>query len=108
MGLNLDDYKYFAGHSLGEYSALVCSRSLKFKDALYLLRERGKAMQEAVPVGNGAMLAILGSQIEEINHFISQLTEPTTKHTNIVVSFIFVSSIDFIHFILFFSFTYLF
>jgi len=73
MGLNLDDYKYFAGHSLGEYSALVCSRSLKFKDALYLLRERGKAMQEAVPVGNGAMLAILGSQIEEINQFISQL-----------------------------------
>ena len=44
-------FKYFAGHSLGEYSALVCSESLDFNDALYLLHERGKAMQEAVPVG---------------------------------------------------------
>ena len=75
LGLNLDNFKYFAGHSLGEYSALVCSGSLKFKDALYLLHERGKAMQEAVPVGKGAMLAILGSQIKEINQFISQINQ---------------------------------
>ena len=75
LGLDLDNFKYFAGHSLGEYSALVCSGSLKFKDALYLLHERGKAMQEAVPVGKGAMLAILGSQIEEINQFISQINQ---------------------------------
>ena len=75
LGLNLSKFKYFAGHSLGEYSALVCCGSLKFKDALHLLRERGKAMQEAVPVGRGAMLAILGSQIEEINKLISQFNK---------------------------------
>ena len=64
--------KFFAGHSLGEYSALVCSRSLEFKDALYLLYERGKSMQEAVPVGKGSMIAVLGSQIKDINQFIEQ------------------------------------
>ena len=58
--------KFFAGHSLGEYSALVCSESLKFKDALFLLHERGKAMQEAVPVGKGSMIAVLGLKFEEI------------------------------------------
>tara|TARA_A100001011_G_scaffold399389_1_gene507778 strand:- start:1571 stop:2500 length:930 start_codon:yes stop_codon:yes gene_type:complete len=72
FGLKLNNFKYYAGHSLGEYSALVCSGSLKFKDALYLLHERGKAMQEAVPVGKGAMIAILGSKIQEINQFISK------------------------------------
>ena len=59
-------FKYFAGHSLGEYSALVCSDALDFNDALYLLNERGKAMQEAVPVGQGSMIAILGAKIDEI------------------------------------------
>ena len=52
--------------SLGEYSALVCADSLSFNDALYLLYERGKAMQEAVPVGRGKMIAILGIKTEEI------------------------------------------
>ena len=50
----------FAGHSLGEYSALVCSGALNFEDAMYLLFERGKAMQKAVPIGEGSMIAILG------------------------------------------------
>ena len=63
---DFSSFKYFAGHSLGEYSALVCSNSLKFNDALYLLRERGKAMQEAVPLGTGSMVAILGMKTEEI------------------------------------------
>ena len=66
FNFNLSSFKYFAGHSLGEYSALVCSGSLNFSDALYLLHERGKAMQEAVPVGKGKMIAILGIKIEEI------------------------------------------
>ena len=70
---NLNNIKYFAGHSLGEYSALLCSESIKFKDALHLLFERGKAMQEAVPVGKGGMLAILGTETEEINKFISEV-----------------------------------
>lgn len=71
------DFKFFAGHSLGEYSALVCSDSLKFNDALYLLYERGKAMQEAVPLGSGNMIAVLGTKIDELNNLIveSKLNE---------------------------------
>ena len=63
---DFSSFKYFAGHSLGEYSALVCSESLNFDDALYLLHERGKAMQEAVPVGQGSMIAILGTKTDYI------------------------------------------
>ena len=70
FGLNLNSYKYFAGHSLGEYSALVCSESLNFNDAVYLLHERGKAMQEAVPIGKGSMIAILGLKTDEIQDLI--------------------------------------
>jgi [acyl-carrier-protein] S-malonyltransferase len=66
FGFDFSAFKYFAGHSLGEYSALVCSESLNFDDALYLLHERGKAMQEAVPVGKGGMIAVLGVKIENI------------------------------------------
>ena len=73
--LDLSKSKFFAGHSLGEYTALVCSNSLTIEKAAYLLHERGKAMQEAVPVGKGAMLAILGSKIEEINELISQFNQ---------------------------------
>ena len=51
---------FVAGHSLGEYSALVAAGSLKFSDAVQLVRKRGKYMQEAVPAGEGAMAAILG------------------------------------------------
>ena len=73
FNFNLKEVKYFAGHSLGEYSALVSSKSLDFEDAIYLLHERGKAMQEAVPVGEGSMIAILGSEIEEINNIVSEI-----------------------------------
>ncbi len=65
--------KFFAGHSLGEYSALVCAESLKFSDALFLLFERGKSMQEAVPVGKGSMIAVLGSKLEELNNLIKEI-----------------------------------
>ena len=58
--------KFFSGHSLGEYSALVCSESLNFEDALFLLHERGKAMQESVPIGKGSMIAVLGMKIKDI------------------------------------------
>ncbi|MBI3895818.1 MAG: ACP S-malonyltransferase [Acidobacteria bacterium] len=60
---------YVAGHSLGEYSALVVAGSLAFADALRLVRLRGQYMQEAVPVGAGAMAALLGlglNQVEEL------------------------------------------
>jgi [acyl-carrier-protein] S-malonyltransferase len=73
FNFNLEKIKYFAGHSLGEYSALLCSNSVSFQDALHLLFERGKSMQEAVPVGKGGMLAILGSELEEINNYMSQI-----------------------------------
>jgi len=70
---NLENTKYFAGHSLGEYSALLCAGSLSFEDALYLLFERGKSMQESVPVGKGGMLAVLGSENEEIEDCIKKI-----------------------------------
>jgi len=60
---------YVAGHSLGEYSALVAAGALKFADAVRLVRKRGQYMQEAVPSGEGAMAAILGmrpGQVAEI------------------------------------------
>ena len=57
--------KYFAGHSLGEYSALVSSGSLELSDAAKLLKIRGRAMQDAVPVGLGAMAAFLGSDLKQ-------------------------------------------
>jgi [acyl-carrier-protein] S-malonyltransferase len=63
-------FKFFAGHSLGEYSALVCSGALDFNDALYLLHERGKAMQEAVPIGKGSMIAILGLKTNEVENLL--------------------------------------
>jgi len=71
FGFNLTSSKYFAGHSLGEYTALVCSGSLSIERASYLLHERGKSMQMAVPSGEGLMLAILGMKIEEVEKEIS-------------------------------------
>lgn len=70
FGFDFKSTNFFAGHSLGEYSALVSSESLQFKDALFLLFERGKSMQEAVPLGKGSMIAVLGSSISEIKKFI--------------------------------------
>ena len=70
FNFDFSSFKYFAGHSLGEYSALVCSESLKFEDALYLLNERGKSMQNAVPIGLGSMSAVLGTKIDMIKELI--------------------------------------
>ena len=72
FNINFNTFKYFAGHSLGEYSALVCSESLAINDALYLLHERGKAMQAAVPVGKGSMIAVLGLKIKEIKDILNK------------------------------------
>jgi [acyl-carrier-protein] S-malonyltransferase len=58
---------FAAGHSLGEYSALVCSGGLKFADAVRTVRQRGIFMQEAVPVGTGSMAAILGLDLESLD-----------------------------------------
>lgn len=57
-----------AGHSLGEYSAFLCGGAINFEDAVRIVNKRGKYMQEAVPLGKGAMAAILGAKREEIEN----------------------------------------
>ena len=57
---------FVAGHSLGEYSALFAARSLRAADAVQTVRSRGRYMQEAVPVGTGAMAAVIGADLKEI------------------------------------------
>ena len=66
-GINLLEAKYYAGHSLGEYSALCCSNAIDFNQTINLLRYRGKAMQNATPKGMGGMIAILGVKIDDIH-----------------------------------------
>ena len=63
-----------AGHSLGEFSALVCAGALGFADAVQLVRQRGAFMQTAVPVGEGAMAAIIGLDDESINRICGEVT----------------------------------
>ena len=79
--------KYFAGHSLGEYSALCAANYLSFSDTIKLLKTRGDAMQNAVPRGEGGMLAVLGSKVEIIedllndnkNNFIAQIANDNSE-----------------------------
>ena len=73
FGFKLNEAKYFAGHSLGEYTALVCSGSLTIENAAYLLRERGVAMQNAVPSNKGSMIAVLGMTLDEVEEEIESL-----------------------------------
>ena len=70
FNINLNKAKFFAGHSLGEYSALASAGALSFSDTLKILKIRGKAMQSSVPKGVGGMIAVLGSEIEIIENFI--------------------------------------
>ena len=70
FNINLDNAKYFAGHSLGEYSALSCAGYLDFSQTIKILRIRGEAMQNSVPKGEGGMLAILGTEIDEIEKIL--------------------------------------
>ena len=81
-GLNLNNSKFFAGHSLGEYTALVCSGSLTIEKAAYLLHERGKSMQDSVPTGEGAMMAVLGMTMNEVEKEINFLDEPKCEIAN--------------------------
>ena len=70
-GLKAD---FVAGHSLGEYSALVAAESISFQDAVKLVRSRGLFMEEAVPSGQGAMAAVLGAQREALDELCKQIT----------------------------------
>ena len=72
FGVDLNKAKFFAGHSLGEYSALSCAGYLNFADTLKLLRIRGEAMQNAVPEGEGGMIAVLGSTVENIEAILKE------------------------------------
>jgi len=70
FNIDLNKAKYFAGHSLGEYSALSCANYLSFADTLKILRIRGDAMQNSVPKGQGGMVAVLGSTVEIIEKIL--------------------------------------
>ena len=63
---------FFAGHSLGEYSALACSEVINFVDTIKLLKIRGNAMQNAVPKDDGGMIAVLGEDIKNINQILEK------------------------------------
>ena len=72
FNINLNEAAFFAGHSLGEYSALACAGTLSFSNTLKILKIRGNAMQGSVPKGVGGMAAVLGSEIEVIEKFINE------------------------------------
>ena len=72
FNIDLGNAKYFAGHSLGEYSALSVAGYLNFSETIKLLRIRGNAMQNSVPKGEGGMLAVLGSTVEVIEKIINE------------------------------------
>tara|TARA_B100000989_G_C19500894_1_gene454225 strand:- start:739 stop:1668 length:930 start_codon:yes stop_codon:yes gene_type:complete len=69
---SINKASFFAGHSLGEYSALCCAGSINFDQTINLLMHRGKAMQNAVPNGEGGMLAVLGVEIDKINSILNE------------------------------------
>ncbi|MGP4080266.1 ACP S-malonyltransferase [Pseudalkalibacillus sp. R45] len=74
----LEEYEirpdYTAGHSLGEYTALVASKALSFEDAVYAVRRRGMFMEEAVPAGEGAMAAVLGMEADQLEKITTRIT----------------------------------
>ena len=70
FGIDLNKAEFFAGHSLGEYTALSCSGAISFLDTLNLLKKRGQAMQSALPLGEGGMLAVLGTNIEKVENIL--------------------------------------
>ena len=72
FNINLNKANFFAGHSLGEYSALASAGALSFSDTLKILKIRGKAMQSSVPKGAGGMVAVLGSEIGTVENIINE------------------------------------
>ena len=70
FNINLNEAKYFAGHSLGEYSALSCAGYLDFSETIKILRARGDAMQNSIPAGEGGMLAVLGLKVADLEKIL--------------------------------------
>ena len=75
---NINKIKCFAGHSLGEYSALCCAEAINFEQTIKLLKDRGKSMQNALPKGEGGMIAVLGTAIDEIKKIIIEIEAQNT------------------------------
>jgi len=80
FNIDLSKAKYFAGHSLGEYSALSCAGYLNFSDTLKILKIRGDAMQNSVPNGEGGMVAVLGSTVETIEKILKENEQNLGAH----------------------------
>ncbi len=72
FGFDLNKAKFFAGHSVGEYTALASAGVIKFEDTIKLLKLRGNAMQSAIPKGEGGMVAVLGSDLMKIENLIKE------------------------------------
>ena len=72
FNIDLNKAKFFAGHSLGEYSAIACAGYLDFHDTIKILKIRGNAMQNSVPKGEGGMVAVLGSTIEVVENILRE------------------------------------
>ena len=81
-GIKIDDFDFCAGHSLGEYSALVASESLKLSEAAKILKKRGQAMQSSVPLGEGGMAAVLNIDIESLEKLILEKKLQTVEISN--------------------------
>ena len=74
FNINLNRARFFAGHSLGEYSAIACAGYLDFQDTIKILKIRGNAMQNSVPKGEGGMTAVLGIKIDDIENILKENT----------------------------------
>ena len=72
FNIELNKAKFFAGHSLGEYSAIACAGYLDFQDTIKILKIRGNAMQNSVPKGEGGMTAVLGTTVENIEKILKE------------------------------------
>ena len=72
FNINLHTAKYFAGHSLGEYSAIACAGYLDFQDTVKILKIRGDAMQNSIPKGEGGMIAVLGTTVKTIEKILGE------------------------------------
>ena len=72
FNIDLNKAKFFAGHSLGEYSAIACAGYLDFQETIKILRIRGNAMQNSVPKGEGGMTAVLGTKLEDIESILKK------------------------------------
>ena len=80
--LQFNSFQAVAGHSLGEYSALVANGSITFEESVHLLKIRSKAMQESMPLGSGGMIALIGCDHE----IISEVLEKASDHGKIYIS----------------------